>query len=166
MPGLEKTSNFLTSFFIYVLITLVVMAVGFKAIHYSAHLKFYTRYLQQWEQSLTQLAAKDTGGPEFTGNNHVPYMEQMVRHMKTLAIPIPESNTGKSYVYSIPKRGLTEQQDIFLLCFEQRIVLFGLSKTTFNMLDKNIDNKLDEKNGKFTGKQQKDNADYTAIWKL
>ncbi|MFH2090944.1 MAG: hypothetical protein ABIJ31_01095 [Pseudomonadota bacterium] len=166
MPGYEKTTNFLTSFFIYSIAAIVIMAAGFKVVQYSTRLKFYTRYLLKWEQALTQLTAKDTMGPKFTGSNHVLYMEQMIQHMQTHGIPIPESNTGKPYVYRIPKQGLTEKQDIFLLCLEQKIVLFGLSKPTFDMLDKKIDNKLDENHGTFTGKQQQDNEDYTAIWKL
>lgn len=166
MSGYEKTTNFLTSFLLYSIGTIIVLSAGFKTIQYTARLKFYTRYLSKWEQTLTDLSSRDTLLPTFTGNNHIIYMDQFIQHMKALGITLPDSNTHAPYIYRIPRKGFTEHEDIFLLCFEEKIVIFGLSKKTFNMLDKKIDGKIDTMQGSFTGKQQQSHADYTGIWKL
>ncbi len=166
MQGFQKNYDFLTSFFIIIVASLLILVAGFKVIQYSSDFKFYTRFVLKWEQSLTLLSSKDTIPPTFSGTNHVQYMDQMIAHMKTLGIPIPKSNTTKPFVYRITRLGADKHQDIFLLGFEQKIVLFGLSKTTFNMLDKKIDNKVDKNNGTFKGKKQTNSEIYTGIWTL
>lgn len=166
MAGIEKTTNFAVSFLIYSLLSIIVIVAGLKAIRYSNHLKFYSNYLLGWERALVQLSSKDVLMPSFNGNNHVEYMNSFVRALKNQQIQIPDSNTPRPYVYKISGQATWDDQMIFLLCFEKKIVLFGLSKTTFNMLDKNIDGELGTTSGKFTGKKQKNHATHTGIWTL
>lgn len=166
MAGYEKTTNFLTSFFIYIMISVIVVAGSFKIINYSKQFKFYSDYMLKWESALMQLASKDLPFPDFTGNNHVKYMDNLVTGMKNQAIAIPESNTGRPYIYKLPGRQFQKDHTVFLLCFEKQIVLFGLSKAMFNMLDKKIDGKLGAKSGSFKGREQKKHAEYTGIWDI
>lgn len=166
MPGFEKTSNRLISFFIYSLLIVIVISAGTKVIQYSTDIKFYNRFLLKWESALTTALANNMDCPIFTGKNHVEYMDNLVRRMEKIPVSIPSSNSSRPYVYHISKTGESNLQSIFLLYLENKIILYGLSKTTFNMLDKNIDGKIDKKAGAFKGKLQKDNEHYAGIWEL
>jgi len=147
-------------------LALIVIVAGIKAVNYSTDFKFYSHYLLKWESALTRLFAQDIILPHFSGKNHVRYMDDLVHLMNTLQIEVPSSNTGRPYVYQLSKIGYSKNQDIFLLCFEKKIILYGLSKTTFNMLDKNIDGQPGKNSGKLKGKLQKDNEHYAGIWEL
>jgi hypothetical protein len=166
MPGFAKTTHRLTSFFLYMVLILIVVTSGLKAIDYAKDFRFYNHYLSKWESALTRAFATDMRFPHFSGRNHVHYMDTLIRQMKKNTITIPGSNAKKPYMYQISKTGLSNRQDIFLLCFEKKIILYGLSKTTFNLLDKKIDQQLGKSTGKFKGNLQKDNEHYTGIWEL
>lgn len=166
MPLLAKRANRLTSFFIYVIFAMIVLIFGFKAINYSIDFSFYTHYLLKWETALTGIVARDVMLPNFSGKNHIEYMDNIVKLMQKIPMEVPKSNTDCPYLYQISEKGLSKRQDIFLLCFEKKIILYGLSETTFNMLDKNIDGKLGRNGGKFKGKLQKDNEHYACIWQF
>jgi hypothetical protein len=166
MSGFERTTDRSASFFIYLIMTLIVLGAGFKLINHSAKVHFYYDYLLKWESALTRLFSKDIELPHFSGENHIEYMNKLVKLMKNTSIEVPQSNTHRPYVYQISEKGLSERQNIFLLCLEKKIILYGLPKTIFNMLDNNIDGQLDNKTGKFKGKLQKDKKHYAAIWEL
>lgn len=166
MFGFEKSTNFIISILIYSLIALLVLWAGFQTIEYAGLLKFYNRFVLQWEKSLDLYSARNLKPPVFTGSNHVDYMDTFVRRFSTVGITSPQSNTEKGYIYRVKRFWPEKDEDIFLLALENKIVFFGLSKTTFNMLDKKIDNVSDKKNGKFKGKREKNRTTYTGIWFL
>lgn len=166
MAGYEKTTNFLASFGIYIIISVIVVISASKILTYSNHFKFYSGYLLNWERAITRLTSQETPLPVFNGNNHVKYMDGLIAVMKSHAIEVPRSSTGSPYIYKLPGRYLEKDNTIFLLCLDQRIVLFGLSKTIFNMLDKKIDGKPDARSGNFKGRELKSHAEYTGIWDI
>ena len=143
-----------------------VLTGGFKLIRHAGELKFYNNFLLRWEDAMSHLSVSDSTLPEFNGTNHVRYMDKLVRLMQNSNIQVPVSNTDRAYVYQVPGAGISSRQDIFILCFEKKIVLFGLSKRMFNMLDKRIDHQLGRTNGKFTGRKQEHTAVHTGIWRL
>ncbi len=166
MTSFAKTSGRFTSFIIYTCLSLLVLWAGFKIINYSIRLNYYTNYLLQWEIALTRLFAKNIKPPDFTNNNHIEYMENIVKLLKKNSIEIPLSNTTRPYLYKIFEKGSSQPQEIFLLCLEKKIILYGLSKTTLDMLDKTIDGTIDNKDGDFKVKLLKSNKNYAGIWKL
>ncbi|NOX35447.1 MAG: hypothetical protein GXP56_17240 [Deltaproteobacteria bacterium] len=166
MPGFAKKTNRLTSFFIYVVFIIIAAGAGIKAVRYSKDLNFYYNYLLKWETALTILSSKDLALPRFTGINRMEYMDNLVKLMGKLSIKVPRSNTRHAYIYQMFDKEFSKHRDVFLMCFEKKIILYGLSKTTFNMLDKNIDGKLGRNKGKFRGKFQKDKDCYAGIWEL
>ncbi len=133
-------------------------------VRHSKHFSFYTHYLMKWESALTQLMAKDPVWPEFTGTNHAQYMDGLVNMMKTHRIDPPKSNTQRSYIWRLVKE--PQIRDIFVLCVEKKIILYGLPKSLFNALDKQIDGESGPVQGQFSGKLQKDKAHYVGIWKI
>lgn len=166
MPGFSKYAYRLNRFFLYIILALIVLFAGQKLIHYSKSLKFYNNYLSHWEMALIHANAKDIIFPEFSGTNHVQYMENLIKLMKKQSIRIPQSNTRQPYVYQIPETGNFSHQTIFVLCFEKKIILYGLSQTTFSRIDNIIDGTDGITTGKFKGKLQKDNIHYAGIWNI
>jgi len=162
----EKAVNRLVSLFIYTILSFMVIAAGLKAIHSASGLHVYTHYLLKWKIAITRMSASDIQFPQFSGKNHIQYMNALVKTMQKASIRIPGSNTRYPYIYQIHEKNYSISNDIFLLCFEKKIIIYGLSKTVFNMLDKQIDGNLNKNTGNFTGRLQKDNEHYTGIWKL
>ncbi len=166
MLGFSKHINRFSAFCLYLFLALIVLAAGQKAIRYSKDLKFYNGYLLNWEIAMTRTCADTFIFPVFSGKNHIQYMDNLVKLMDKQSIRIPESNTKRPYIYQISKTDDVNLQPIFLLCFEKKIILYGLSQTTFFRLDKFIDGAFDANNGKFKGQLQKDNIHYDGIWNI
>ena len=146
------------------LIALVVWG-GSRLINYSLDSKFYKDFLLQWESSLSSYSVKSGIWPDFSGGNHVEYMDNLSQLMERVDISPPKSNTGHSYVYRIEKIG-KEQDDIFILGFSSRIFLYGISKDTFKRIDRFVDGEVDKKKGFFTGFLSKDGRTYIGVWRL
>ncbi len=125
------------------------------------------RYIKFFKNKNLNIYKKAVGkSPDLSCDNYTGYMDNLVRLMHRNSIPAPASNTQKPYIYKIDKIGFTESQNIFLLYFDSKIILYGLSKTTFNMLDKFIDESDGSRAGKFKGKLQKDKIHYIGIWEF
>ncbi len=93
------------------------------------------------------------------------YMNNLSQLIERADISLPKSNTGRSYVYRIKKIG-KEQDDIFILCFSDRIILYGISKDTFTRIDRFVDGELSKEKGFFAGHLSKDNRTYIGLWRL
>ena len=77
----------------------------------------------------------------------------------------PYSNTKRPYVYRLKKTGAAEEQ-IFLLCFSDKIILYGLSEKTFGKIDAMVDETPNERAGSFTGRRSTDGTTYIGVWTL
>lgn len=146
------------------LIALMVWG-GSRLINYSLDSKFYKDFLLQWEASLSSYSVKSGIWPHFSGSNHVEYMDNLNQLMSRSSVSLPKSNTGRSYIYRIKKIG-KEQDDIFILCFSDRIILYGISKDTFTRIDRFVDGELSKEKGFFTGHLSKDGRTYIGLWRL
>jgi len=146
------------------LIALVVWG-GSRLINYSLDSKFYKDFLLQWEASLRYYSVKGGVWPHFSGRNHVEYMNNLSQLIERADISLPKSNTGRSYVYRIRKIG-KEQENIFILCFFNRIILYGISKDTFTRIDRFVDGEMSKEKGFFTGQISKDGNTYIGLWRL
>jgi hypothetical protein len=138
---------------------------GSRLINYSLDSKFYKDFLLQWEASLSSYSVKSGIWPHFSGSNHLEYMDNLTRLMERVDISLPQSNTKRSYVYRIKKIG-KEQDDVFILCFSNRIILYGISKDTFTRIDRFVDGELGKEKGFFTGCVSKDGRTYIGVWRL
>jgi hypothetical protein len=92
-------------------------------------------------------------------------MNNLSRLIERADISLPKSNTGRSYIYRIKKIG-KEQNNIFILCFFNRIILYGISKDTFTRIDRFVDGELSKEKGFFTGYLSKDGRTYVGMWRL
>ncbi len=166
LPPAGPTKKFISAA-IYIGIFAVTVWGGMKIINYSIDSKFYQNFLLNWEVSIHQYNASGGRWPEFKGGNHVAYMDSLVAGMHHKGIETPSSNTDRAYVYLINKIDLhSDKSDIFLLCFSGRIIMYGMSKETFNRIDQLIDEDLNQTKGHFIGYLSKNNITYTGQWRL
>ncbi len=138
---------------------------GAKLVNYSLDSKFYKDFLLPWEVAFRRFSSGDEMWPVFSGGNHVAYMKKLSVAMDKSGTPLPSSNTTYFNIYQIAKMG-QDKQDLFLLCLSDRIIIYGLSRKTFDRIDSFIDGELDQENGTFLGYQGKDIKEYIGLWRL
>ena len=138
---------------------------GVRLINYTLDQKFYDDFLLKWEIAVRQYAVEGIPPPEFTGSNHVAYMEALIVGMRRVNITPPRSNTSRHFVYRIEKVG-DQAREIFLLVAPEKILMYGLQAQTLNRLDKNIDGTRDLDQGHLTAYRSKDGETYIGVWQL
>jgi hypothetical protein len=164
IPSGKSTDKIIFGF-IYCLLIVLTAWGGTRLINYSLDSKFNRDYLQQW---MAAIRTYETGGrkwPEFSGGNHSDYMQALIQSMQRAAVKAPASNMQRPYLYRLKKIGL-KSQTIFLLCFFDKIILYGLPVKTFERLDKMLDGLPGKETGRFTGYRAKDNRTYIGLLKL
>jgi len=160
-----KAADRLASIFVYAALGGLALWAGTRLINSSLDSRFHNDFLLKWEAVLRTYNQQGGTWPRFTGGNHVQYMEKLVRLMRNRGFPPPNSNTGHPYVYLIDKIGVPDEE-IFVLCFPQRIILYGVSAETFARLDESIDGRTDPKRGMFKGRQSRNGLTYTGLWQI
>jgi hypothetical protein len=91
-------------------------------------------------------------------------MDALVDSLRKRGAPPPRSNTNRPYVYRLKKFG-SPDEDAFILCLPDRIVVYGLSWATFNQVDKFIDGRADPNQGKLTGRES-EAGKIAAVWRI
>lgn len=162
----EKAAHKIVFFVLYVCIAAFTIWGGIRVINYSLESKFYKDFLAKWEISLMAYAAEGKKWPHFTGGNHVEYMENLVLMMQRNSLTLPKSDNRYPYIYRINKIGWNKEENTFLLCFSDKIIIYGISKDTFKRIDTLIDGMFDRNHGKFTGFPSKDGKTYISRWQI
>ncbi len=162
-----RTANRIVSVMIYFGGCLLLLKGGFALINYSVDSKLYNDFLVPWRIAADSYKAKAGDWSGFTGSNHLPYMNHLVKSMQRYDIYPPESNTGHKFIYSVKKTDIKSRNfSVLLLCLKQRIVIYGLPEKTFQRIDRFIDNHQDRASGNFTGKLSLKDQTCTGIWQL
>jgi hypothetical protein len=160
-----RTADRLASVLIYVAAGCLAIWAGTALMNHSLDSKFYKDFLLRWELAVSTCNSQGVPWPRFSEGKHVRYMEEVIRMMRSRSLSPPDSNTKQSYIYQLDRIGASEE-DIFLLCFPNRIILYGISEKTFRFLDARIDGKTDPEKGMFVGRRGKDDNTYIGLWKL
>lgn len=160
-----KNVDKLLSTLIYIALLGLVIWGGVRIINYALESKLYKDFLLKWDVAVTSYSVKRGQWPEFSGSNHIEYMDNLVTAMTMSSVVTPVSNTKRSYVYSL-KRIASPEEKIFVLCFPDRIILYGISERTFMRIDAFIDGTSDEKTGRFIGRPGTDGRTFIALWRL
>lgn len=150
---------------LYVLVASLVLWAGLGFVNRGFELRFLKDYLVQWEIGLRAFTAQQGKWPEFSGTNHVDYMESLVHRMTTAGVALPDSNTSIAYRYHMERFGY-EDEDIFILCLNNQIVLYGISGKTLGQLDKVVDRYIDLERGLVSGRPGKNPNTYIGMWQL
>ena len=150
---------------VYAMVALITIWAGFRLINQGLESRFLKDYLLKWEVSIRAYSAQQGQWPGFTGSNHVDYMNRLTHAMKTAGVPLPKSNTDVTYRYRMAPFG-TEDEDIFVLCLHNRLVLYGLSRKTLNWLDRSVDRHSDLEHGRVSGYPSKTAKTHIGMWRL
>ncbi|MBU0991957.1 MAG: hypothetical protein KJ737_05635 [Proteobacteria bacterium] len=156
----SKSVSRLVSAFIYLAMAAAVVWAGSGLVDYSLDTKFYKDYLLKWEVSINALNTKNEPWPEFSENDQVHYMDKVVRMMVRHNIAVPVSNTKYPFLYQL-KRVWGKTDEIFVLCFQNRIFLYGISKKTLEKIDVYVDGVSDLSKGNLTGGMKNSHGHYT-----
>lgn len=160
-----KATEKLVFVFLYACVMALASWGGIRLINYSLDSKFYRDFLLKWDISISNYSREIGDWPIFTGSNHLKYMEKLTRSLKRSSFPAPKSNTNRSFIYRMNKIGSTDER-LFLLCFANRIIVYGMSKETFERVDNFVDGKISAEKGFFAGYPSKDKKTYIGLLKL
>jgi len=153
------------SWVIYLTLCVMVLWAGSGLINYCLEYKFYRKYLLAWESAGIRLANKEVNWPRFDGTNHDQYMREIVNKMEAYGIMPPLSNTNLPYTYTL-ERLWGKKEKVFILLFPDKMIVYGLSRRTFEKIDRYVDGCVDFKTGKVEGKQGKDESTIICIWRI
>lgn len=92
-------------------------------------------------------------------------MQSLMAAMHAAGLTPPKSNTSKCWLYRLNKFGEPAQQVLIVGTLEN-IVLYNLPATTFNRLDRFIDDEADAAAGHFTGQWSTDGVTRIGHWKF
>jgi hypothetical protein len=165
MPVSGRAVDRLASMVIYAGFGVLALWAGTKLINSSLETKLYKDFLLKWEVAVQRFNTEGGHWPHFSGGNHVAYMDLLTQFMDNKGTPPPSSNTDHAYIYRLHRWGWPEER-IFLLCFSNRVVLYGVSDKTFLKMDNWIDGGAEKERERFTGRRSKDGVSYVGIWKL
>lgn len=150
---------------LYILVASIVLWAGFGLINRGFEVRFFKDYLVQWEVGINAFTARQGMWPKFSGTNHVDYMDRLAKQMTSAGVALPNSNTRKAYRYRMERFGSMDE-DIFVLCFHDRIILYGISGSTLGQLDKVVDRHTDLLRGRVSGRPGKNPNTYIGIWQI
>lgn len=150
---------------LYAMAAAILFWAGSPLIDQGLASRFFNDYLPQWEVSIRAHTAQQGQWPKFSGSNHKDYMDGLIRQMAIAGVPLPNSNTQVTYRYRIKKIGAGDE-DIFILCFHDRLILYGLSNQSMNRLDKAIDRHPDLIHGQVSGHLGKNGKTYIGTWRI
>ena len=160
-----KIADKLVSIVLYVVLVAMTVWSGNKILDYAQDSRFYNDFLLYWEVNVRSYTVKSGKWPHFSGSSHVEYMDTLVQMMEETGITLPQSNTQRSYIYRIKKIG-REGEGVFVLCFPRRMILYGLSHSTFSRIDRFIDGKQGKNEGSFIGRNCNNDNMCIGIWQL
>jgi hypothetical protein len=160
-----KTADRFSFGILYVLVASITLWAGFALFNRGFELRFFKDYLVQWEVGINAFTAQQGKWPNFSGTNHVDYMDRLAKQMRSAGITVPASNTAAVYRYRMERFG-RRVEDIFVLCLHNRIILYGISEETLGHLDKVVDRHADLLRGRISGRPGKNPNTYIGMWQL
>ncbi len=161
-----KTTERFIFLVLYAGVAMAISGGGILMINRSLESRYYHDYLLKWEVSLKAYNAQGGLWPRFKGGSHVEYMDELLSLMRKNNITLPSANSRRPYLYRIDLVGWRAKEKTFLLCFPDKVILYGISKETFDRLDGFIDETLNPVQGRFTGHPGKAGGTYTGRWRL
>lgn len=165
MPVSERRTDRLASMAVCAGFAVFTLWAGTRLVNHALETTFFKDFFLEWEVALQRHKSEDGRWPQFSGGNHVEYMDRLSTWMRKEGSPPPMSNTERAYVYRLKRFGWPEER-LFLLCSCDRIILYAISEKTFAKMDRWIDGEVNDKQGVFTGKLSKDGTTYVGELQL
>lgn len=160
-----RSADRVSSGILFVIAAVIAFWMGFGLINRGFEIRFFKDYMVQWEVGIYAYVAQQGQWPKFSGNNHVDYMDRLTEQMASAGVAMPDSNTSSAYRYRVEHFG-SRDEDIFVLCMHNRIILYGISGNTLGQLDRVVDGQPDLVRGRVSGKPGKNPNSYIGMWQL
>jgi hypothetical protein len=160
-----KSTDRIVFVVLYVSVGMLTLWAGFRMADLGLEMRFVNDFLKRWEIGLAAYQADQGQWPVFNGNDHLAYMEELTRSMRRAGMSPPPSNLAAAYRYRL-ERFTGDSEEIFLLCLNDRIVLFGITEKTLEILDKAVDRRPDLSDGRLVGRPGKTKTTYIGQWRL
>ncbi len=150
---------------LYLLVAVLTLYGGGRMVNRGLDFRFLKDYLLRWEVCMHALSAQQEQWPVFSGTNHAAYMNRLTVRMNRFGIQVPASNTAVAYQYRI-ENFFRADEDIFVLCLQDRMVLYGVSDKVLAQLDRAVDNHSDLSRGRIIGRPGKNQGTFIGQWIL
>lgn len=150
----------------------IMVLVGLAAVWFGGRLMnrgLETRFIQDvlfgWQRLGQSYNAHGDAWPLFEGNNHVAYMQALVKRMHRLGLVSPQQSRQVTFSPRL-KRLWRDDERLFILLLPGRLVVFGLSAQTYARIDRQVDGVNDPARGSFTGRPAADENQMIGYWQL
>lgn len=163
----ERVTDRMTAFVLYAVIIVMVMFWGVRFVNYALDARFCYHFLLKWKTAIVTFRETEPAFPVFSGNNHVAYMDMIVRQIRRSNTELPASNTRRPYIY-IPKTltPFKDTPDMFILCFADKLIIYSMPHPLFTRLDRMIDDSPGMETGVLTGIQGKHKGTVIGLFKI
>ncbi len=163
----ERITDRMVTFILYSGMIIILMWFGTRLIYYTLDARFCYHVLINWESAIGAYRSTEPPFPVFSGTNHVVYMDSLIKKMMNAAIDIPRSNVTVPYMYQpYSFSPFKDLQNMFILCFTNRIIIYHMPERLFMRVDVFIDGIHDMNTGSFTGKPGKTKGTITGVFKI
>ena len=150
---------------ILLMVALITIGFGSRLINHSLEARLFQEVLFEWQRLGQRFGAGGGAWPAFEGHNHVAYMRALKRRMRQQGIVSPEKAHRLEFRPQLKRIGRPDEQ-LFVLLLPGRMVIFGLSPTTFARIDAQVDGASDPGRGLFTGTSASNGNQMIGYWQL
>lgn len=155
----------MVSFCLYTALIMIPIWAGTNLVNLALDQAFISKFVFGWERVVLRLQEQEPQLPPMQDLQLVAAMVSLEKLAGQHGIELPDTNTVHSFAYNLNKLA-QEEQKIFLVFDQGRIVIYGLRQQTLQRIDRRIDGSADLSGGHFQAIQGKNNETYTGIWKL
>lgn len=146
-------------------VALISIWFGAGLLGRSQETRLIKEVLFEWQRLGQHFAAGGGHWPEFKGNNHVVYMEALLKQMGRQGVISSRQMRRLSFAPRLKRLGRADEQ-LFILLLPGRLVIFGLAAKTFARIDHLVDGASDPMHGDFTGRPASDGNQMIGYWRL
>lgn len=150
---------------ITLLIAVVTIGFGSRVINHSLEARMVREVLFEWQRLGQRFGAGGGAWPTFEGHNHVAYMRALKQRMRQQGLLSPGKAHRLAFRPRLKRIGKPDEQ-LFILLLPGRMVIFGLSPTTFARIDAQVDGASDPGRGHFTGSSASNGNQMIGNWRL
>jgi hypothetical protein len=146
-------------------LALISIWFGAGLLNRSLETRLIREVLFEWQGLGQHFTAGGGRWPEFKGNNHVAYMEALLKQMGRQGVISSRQMGRLSFAPRLKRLGRADEQ-LFILLLPGRLVVFGLTAKTFARIDHLVDGACDPRRGDFTGRSASDGNQMIGYWRL
>jgi hypothetical protein len=150
---------------ILLVVALISIWLGSGLVNHSLETRLVREVLFEWQRLGQRFGSGGGPWPNFEGNNHVAYMQELLSKMRHEGLISPQKARRLAYAPRLKRIGRPDER-LFVLLLPGRMVVFGLSQRSFARIDRQVDGANDPARGRFTGRRASDGNQMIGYWQL